>query len=456
MMREKISVIIPVYNKDKWIGRCLESIMKQTYENLEILVIDDGSTDGSFDVVKNYADRDSRVRFVRQNNLGVASARNRGLNNVTGDIVTFVDADDYIENDMYEKMISVMQRRCADIIECSCRKVRENGCILQNIILQEETICGKRQCVKHYLRQKNVRNYMCNKLYDRRLFAGLAFPILRYSEDYYMNALVHSRSKKKIILSDICYNYMIYEGQATDLNKIGSANFDGVKAGRLVTKYFWKDRELRTYAAIYACEYAIRTAKQYICRYPNAWNHLRKYIGIDFLYCCLSIALVEDIDPKMTERKQRYLEFWLNGKIGEGLHIQAFPELTQRTQQQEKYARLLKIMCRWVQNCQKNINVSEILVERGIRSVAIYGAGDVGRCLVAELSDSDISVQYVIDRRRLELEVPVYMVEEVEVLPVVDCVIVTAVMDFDEICKDLVHRMDCQVLSIEDIIFEAG
>lgn len=454
MIQKKISVIIPVYNKEKWVGRCLASVIKQTYGNLEVLVIDDGSADGSAEVVKKFAGRDGRVRLLRQDNLGVASARNRGLDSATGGVVAFVDADDYIEADMYEKMMSAMQRRRADIVECSCRKVSETGRVLQNIRLQDEVICGKRQCVRHYLRQKNVRNYMCNKLYDRGLFAGLNFPGLRYSEDYYMNAIVHSRSGRKVILSDVYYNYMIYGGQATDPKKIGAANFDGMKAGRLVSRYFRKDRELRTYAAVYACEYAVRTAKQYICLHPDGWKWLRKNMGADFLYCCLSIASVGEIGQEIADRKKQYLEFWLNGRIGKGLRIQAFPELTQEKRQQEKYARLLKIMCRWLQNRQRNIKVSDILAEKGIRSVAVYGAGDVGRCLIAELSGSDVSVQYVIDRRRLNLEVPVYMAEEI--LPVVDCVIVTAVMDFDEICLKLVHKLDCSVISIEDIVFGAG
>lgn len=313
---EKISVIIPVYNCEAWIKRCLDSVTGQTYRNLEILVVDDGSDDGSAQIVKEMAGNDNRIQYFYQTNQGAAIARNCGLLHATGSVVTFVDADDYIGQGMYERMMTVMQDQAADIVECSCRLVRPDGRTLQNIELYEETIVGERQCVRHYLLQKNIRNYVCNKIYRKRLFHDLWFPKLKYSEDYYINSITHARAGKKAILTDIFYNYMRYEGQVTDVCRVSLSNFDGVKAGRLVVRYFRKDRELRTYAAVYACEYAVRTAVQYLRCYPGRFEAVRKQIGADVLYCCFHMATVENSSIDARVKRKQYVRFLLKGENG--------------------------------------------------------------------------------------------------------------------------------------------
>ncbi len=452
VMEEKVSVIIPVYNCRAWIKRCLDSVLEQTYQNLEVLVIDDGSDDGSAEIIESFVRKDSRIQYFFQPNQGVASARNRGLLQATGSIVTFVDADDYIEIDMYERMLSAMKEQDADIVECSCRRVRPDGKILWNNNLKEEMVVGKRQCVRHYLLQTNSTNYVCNKIYRRKLFHNLLFPNLKYSEDYYVNTMVHVRAKKKIILSGIFYNYVLYEGQATDVRHISLSNFDGVKSGRLVAEYFRKDRELCTYAAAYSCEYAVLTARQYLRCYPDRWEEIRKHIRADFLYCCFHMASVKNVSIDVSAKRKQYMRFFLSGEIERGIFVQAIPELAQREKQQEKCSRLLKLMCRWTMNAQKGISAADFLIKREWHSVAVYGAGDVGKCLLAELSASDIEVRYVIDRRQLELNLPVYSPEDD--LPAVDCVIVTAVMDYGEISRSLKDKLDCCVISIEDIVYQ--
>lgn len=177
VIEEKVSVIIPVYNCRAWVKRCLDSILEQTYQNLEVLVIDDGSEDSSAEIIESLARKDSRVQYFFQSNQGVASVRNRGLMEASGGVITFVDADDYIEKDMYEKMLTVMKVLDADIVECSCRRVRPDGKTILDNHLKEETVIGKRQCVSHYLRQQNVTNYVCNKVYRKELFHGFPFRI---------------------------------------------------------------------------------------------------------------------------------------------------------------------------------------------------------------------------------------------------------------------------------------
>lgn len=450
VIEEKLSVIIPVYNCREWIQRCLDSVMKQTYRNLEILVIDDGSDDGSGEIIGSFAEEDSRIQYFSQENKGAASARNKGLLQASGTFVTFVDADDYIEKDMYEKMLAAMREQDGDIVECSCRQVDSDGKILLNMNLQKEVIVGKRQCVKHYLRQKNTANYTWNKIYRRNLLNGLLFPNLKYSEDYYINALAHARAGKKIILTDVLYNYVLHHGQATDISHVSMSNFDGVRSGRLVAEFIRKDKELCTYASVYSCEYAIRTAGQYLRCYPDHWKEVKRHIKADFLYCCMHMSAVNtDID--VLAKRRQYLRFFLKGEIDRGIYVQALPQLVRKEKQQEKCSRLFRLMCRWTMNVQKGIRAADFLKKREWLSVAVYGAGDVGKCLLAELTDSDIEVRYVIDRRQMELNLLVYRPEDA--LPAVDCVIVTAVMDYGEISMNLKNKLNCCIISIEDIVY---
>lgn len=104
---KRISVIIPVYNAEKYLAQCLDSILAQTYQNLEIICVDDGSTDGSLDILSEYRKKDLRVFVIRQNHIGVSQARNTGLQHAVGEVVAFVDADDYLKPDIYEKAMAV-------------------------------------------------------------------------------------------------------------------------------------------------------------------------------------------------------------------------------------------------------------------------------------------------------------------------------------------------------------
>lgn len=119
---EKISIIIPIYNSEKYLSRCLNSVSKQTYDNLEILCIDDGSTDKSKEICLNYVNDDNRFKLISKNNGGVSSSRNVGIKNATGEYITFVDSDDWLEFDAIEKMYNCIKKQKVDI-------VRANYCI---------------------------------------------------------------------------------------------------------------------------------------------------------------------------------------------------------------------------------------------------------------------------------------------------------------------------------------
>ena len=126
-MNSLISVIVPIYNVEKYLDRCVESIINQTYKNLEIILVDDGSPDNCTQMCDDYAKKDSRIRVVHKENGGLSDARNAGMEVATGEYVSFIDSDDYISLDFYETLFQTMIDNDSDIVECSVVKFYENG-----------------------------------------------------------------------------------------------------------------------------------------------------------------------------------------------------------------------------------------------------------------------------------------------------------------------------------------
>lgn len=131
---DKVSVIVPFYNNKKYIKACVDSIRSQTYQNLEILLIDDGSTDAGGELLESYTQVDKRIRLIRQKNQGVADARNRGLDEAEGKYVTFIDGDDYIAPDYIEKFYRCAVEKKLEMVICGLTLVDENGKVLKKII----------------------------------------------------------------------------------------------------------------------------------------------------------------------------------------------------------------------------------------------------------------------------------------------------------------------------------
>ena len=168
-----ISVIIPVYNVEKYLSQCLESVIHQTYRDLEIIVIDDGSTDNGPRICDEFAERDNRIKVIHQKNGGAASARNAGLRIATGEYLAFVDSDDYLEANAYETMLGIMHRTGADIVECAfCNEFPDRT--WNRVYFEKETLFSTVEYLKLY-----TDHWICSliweKLYKRSLFEGIEF-----------------------------------------------------------------------------------------------------------------------------------------------------------------------------------------------------------------------------------------------------------------------------------------
>ena len=208
-MNDLISVIVPVYNVGCYVSECIESILKQTYQNLDIILIDDGSTDNSGKICDSYAKRDKRIRVIHKKNEGVANARNIGIQMAMGEYIGFVDSDDYIEKDMYEYLHEILKSNDADISICNYKKrytkvdTERVGESYENKI----TILGKEEGIKELIIDKNVKNYLWNKLYKISLFKNLKFPDGKKMEDYAVMYKLFYGANRIVIGNDCKYVY---------------------------------------------------------------------------------------------------------------------------------------------------------------------------------------------------------------------------------------------------------
>ena len=129
-----VSVIIPVYNSEKYTEKCIRSLLGQTYRNLELLIIDDGSTDQSGAILDRLAGEDTRIRLIHQKNAGVAAARNRGIDLATGTYLTFVDGDDYVAPDYIQCLVDCARKNEAELVICGLQFVKEDGTCLKKVV----------------------------------------------------------------------------------------------------------------------------------------------------------------------------------------------------------------------------------------------------------------------------------------------------------------------------------
>lgn len=192
--QDRVSVIVPVYNAEKFLVRCVDSILSQTYDNLEILLIDDGSTDGSPAMCDEYAAGEPRIRAIHQENRGLSGARNTGIENATSDLFLFIDSDDEILPTMVETLKSLMDQTDADIAQCLPLEIIEGEPVpeidrdpnFREIRDEEISVYqGKEKFLEmwtHYLRTV----VQWNKLYRRKIFDGLRYAEGKYHEDEFI------------------------------------------------------------------------------------------------------------------------------------------------------------------------------------------------------------------------------------------------------------------------------
>ena len=274
--RVKISVIIPVYNVEKYLKRCLDSVINQTYKNLEIILVDDGSTDNSGKICDEYAQKDKCIVVIHKENGGLSDARNKGLGICTGDYISFIDSDDWIEKDFFEYVVNNIKDNDLLIFDYYITNGKFSKWIKYN---NTEFELKKENCLLK-LTKAEIQSYAWNKIYKINLFDDIRFPKGRNYEDQAIMHLIVDKSEKIRYCNKAFYNY--YQNPKGITHTVNYKNYRdflyvNILRGRFLKKKYPKVYEYHLnyiYSAIAKMCWLYKNDDKYIIRY----KFLRKFI----------------------------------------------------------------------------------------------------------------------------------------------------------------------------------
>lgn len=243
-MSELISIIVPVFNTEKYLDKCIQSILGQTYSNIELLLIDDGSTDSSGAICDKYVTQDSRVRVFHKPNEGVSIARNWGLDNAKGEWITFVDSDDWIDTDMYEEMYNAVMQNKADMVSCDLLMEHKD----YSRIFSYNNKYDDHQLMYDCLVPISVEYFaMCNKLVSREVYdrGGIRASIgPNMWEDVELMTKIRYFSKSSCVINKPFYHYnRMNESSITSTLKVLSRVEGQVERVKEIERFFIKQGE---------------------------------------------------------------------------------------------------------------------------------------------------------------------------------------------------------------------
>lgn len=205
MMNDMISLIVPVYNVEQYLPQCLNSIANQTYKNIEVILVNDGSIDGSLKICESYCEKHG-WKLISQKNQGLSAARNAGLEVATGEFIAFCDSDDWLDSNMISTMMFNAEKNEADIVECGIRWIFPDCQKEENF--GESLVLDAKKALEYYLLQsKKIHSAVCCKIYRTELFKSIRFPIGKLHEDGFFTYQIMYAAKSYMILDYVGYNY---------------------------------------------------------------------------------------------------------------------------------------------------------------------------------------------------------------------------------------------------------
>lgn len=234
----EVSIIVPVYNVEKYIEKCIQSILGQTFKNFELIVIDDGSEDSSWEICNKYQNLDNRITVYHRDNCGLSEARNFGIAVSQGKYICFVDSDDYLRNDSIEKLYEAIVKYKVKLVICGCQRVNEQGRPLYTETIIDGGIYEANDLFK-YIIKSNGWYYVTawNRIYDRELFDKIRFPKGKISEDMFIVCSLFETAKQIAVITDRLYYYVQRNGSIMH-SKPDIKQLDRVEAYYFIYVYF--------------------------------------------------------------------------------------------------------------------------------------------------------------------------------------------------------------------------
>jgi len=280
-MDEKISIIVPVYKVEDYLGKCVESIINQTYKNLEIILVDDGSPDRCGAICDEYASKDDRIVVIHKENQGVARARNSALDIATGDYISFIDSDDWMAEDAYEYFIRNIKKYKSDCVVGRCQMVYDRDGSLD----YKEMGKGIIECKTSLGAMKAVLlggSAIWNRLFKKEIFETLRFPVDRINDDEVTVLHAYADCNRVVFLDKITYFYRLRE------NSITTSSFSMRKVD-----VFYNARDNMAYIA---------KERPKLYRYAE-----KKYLRAG-LYCIYNLIRMKTEDPEIAKQKKKAIK----------------------------------------------------------------------------------------------------------------------------------------------------
>ncbi len=239
-MKPKISIIVPVYNVEAYLDKCLNSLVNQTLKEIEIIVVNDGSKDNSELIIKKYKQKDKRIIYLKKENGGLSSARNYGYGKASGEYIGYVDSDDYVSNDMFEKMYNLAKQDNSDIVMCDFYKKYDNNTLIPISSMTIYTDDMK----KNYVMSSHCA---WNKIYKKNLLNDHYFIEGMLYEDLSSNPLLVAKINKISYLREPLYYYSIRDNSIMTNQKFNPKFYDILKSAEIVTNKIKKDTVYQPY-----------------------------------------------------------------------------------------------------------------------------------------------------------------------------------------------------------------
>lgn len=277
----KISVIVPVYNTEKYLRECLNSLCRQTLEEIQIILVDDGSQDKSGQICQEYAGEDTRIQVIHKKNGGLSDARNAGIRVASAKYIGFVDSDDSVDANFFEELYELILQTDADIAVGGIKHVTDEGKLLTARSVEKEKSLDRHDGMQELLFSKRISNSVCNKLFKKHLFEGISFPVGKLYEDEYVTYRLFHKAKKSVMTNTVFYYYRSNPDSITH-RKFSPQELDRILASEIKIQFCQENYpdliHYAQYYMVYDCVHILMKMEQYEKQYDKLIrNNIRKY-----------------------------------------------------------------------------------------------------------------------------------------------------------------------------------
>lgn len=449
----KVSIIIPVYNTGIYLKECLESVVQQELRDIEIIIVDDGSTDNSSAIIKEYQSQNHNIVLIKQKNRGQSVARNHALKIAKGEYIGFVDSDDVIERKMYSIMYETAIKYKLDIVEAQYTLVKSLEKIQR---IGSPALYTSKEALKKLFTARVGTIWSC--LFRAELFHQVTFPNRKIGEDLYVKAILFKKADRIGMISNKLYFYRQRSGSITH-DVFDNRMFDILYTDYLMYAYLKKnDLESFGYYKDNLQDMCMQDLYTIIEKAVNNGYKMDKYLITD-KHLCSFINYFLYLGLKKHCRSYFYKYLKLHYYIKKCKYSNDSKIVKPRKNTKEKYEIYYSTAMQWLVNKNEGKSISSYLEKRGCKTVAIYGAKDFGELVFQELKNSNIEVLYFIDRNVPSLAyseecVPIIGLDLLYKEPPVDFIIVTPVFDYKNIQKSLLGiSKHSFVLSLEHLLY---